>query len=77
EKYRSKTPACLRELAQSRAPELTADIRKAIEDAAAEIEGAEQAYAVLVEKLRLLQERHAQTEAHLRYYVSRIPSKQT
>ena len=75
EQYRSKTPAKLRILAQDALQELPPAVREALQEAAAEIEGSEVAYAVLVGDLRELREKHARTQENLRSAYSRIPPR--
>lgn len=66
EECRSKAPALLRELAQANHGEITPTGRQLLLDTAAEIEGSEEAYAVLVDEIRALREKLARTERNLR-----------
>jgi len=75
EQYRSKTPAKLRSLAQNSLLDFPPAVREALQEAAAEIEGSEEAYAVLVGELRELREKHERTQENLRSAYSQIPQR--
>ncbi|WP_425953316.1 hypothetical protein [Ralstonia pseudosolanacearum] len=65
EECRSKTPARLRDLARSDGSGLPPATRQALLDAAAEIEGSEVAYAVLVNDIQDLRKKLAHTQQNL------------
>ncbi|MFP3637633.1 hypothetical protein [Paraburkholderia sp. SIMBA_054] len=73
EEYRSKTPARLSALAEESG--LSEVLRMALTDAAAEIEGSEEAYAVLVNEIRDLRAKLVNTEANLRSALALIPRR--
>lgn len=75
EEHRSKTPDQLRDLAQKAALNLRPVVQQALLDAAAEIEGSEHAYAVLVNEIRELREKLARTEQNLRATLELVPRK--
>jgi hypothetical protein len=75
EQFRSKAPKQLRDLAHKPELNLRPVVRQALLDAAAEIEGSEAAYAVLVSDVRGLRERLAHTEANLRSALAQVPRK--
>ena len=64
--FRSPSPAHLRDCLRRYRGTLPADVTQALLDAAAEIEGSEQAFAELVEQKRALQQVLAATQANLR-----------
>jgi hypothetical protein len=77
EQYRSKTPGRLRDLAHKQALNVRPVVQQALLDAAGEIEGGEEAYAALVDKIRALYERLAVTERNLRDALKLIPCGST
>ncbi|MBN3506413.1 hypothetical protein [Burkholderia cenocepacia] len=64
--YRSTTPDQLRRHAQEMGDRLPAELRQLLLDAAAELEGSEQAYAELVDQKQALQRTLAATQSNLR-----------
>ncbi len=64
--FQSKTPARLRDLAHKGALKLRPVVQQVMLDAAAEIEGSEEAYRALVNENRSLREKLAQTQTNLR-----------
>lgn len=77
DEFRSSSPQKLRELAHGKGAALTAMEAKLLVDAAAEIEGGEEAYGVLVETIRELRLKLKSTEANLRSAFALIPQKNT
>ena len=70
--HRSATPEQLRALADANHFNETG--KKLLLDAAAEIEGSEEAYAILVGEIRTLREKLAHTEKNLRATIELVPS---
>jgi hypothetical protein len=66
EEFRSKTPKCLRELAQKDELRLQPAVQHALIEAAAEIESSEQAYAALLRDVGELRAKLARTTEQLR-----------
>jgi hypothetical protein len=64
--FKSATPDRLRDFARKRGAKISADVKEALLDAASEIEGSEEAFAVIVDDKRELQKRLAHTESLLR-----------
>lgn len=64
--FTSQTPNRLRQFAQQHAGKLPATVHQALLDAASEIEGSEEAFAVVVDEKQALQRKLAQTESNLR-----------
>jgi hypothetical protein len=73
EEFRSKTPAELRALAQDDKLDLPATARETLNNAAAEMEGSEQAYVVLMAQLGELRQKLARTEANLQATLEMVP----
>lgn len=73
EEYRSKTPEQLRELVEEHDTVLPPSVQQALCDAAAEIEGSEDAYAALVGQNRELRRKLQEMERNLRSTVAMIP----
>jgi hypothetical protein len=69
----SKAPEQPRKLAQACAGKIGSAGQKLLLDAAAEIEGSEEAYAVLVCEIRTLREKLAHTEKNLRATLELLP----
>lgn len=69
----SKAPEQLRKLAQACAGKVGSAGQKLLLDTAAEIEGGEEAYAVLVGEIRDLREKLANTEKNLRATIEMVP----
>jgi hypothetical protein len=69
----SKTPEQLRTLAKVRGVQIGAAGQELLLNAAAEIEGSEEAYAVLVDENRALREKLLNTEKNLRATISMVP----
>lgn len=65
EEHRSKVPSLLRDLAVNHCSAMGATETKVLLDAAAEIEGSEEAYAVLVDQIRDLRQKLTQTQKNL------------
>lgn len=72
QEYQSQLPARLRELALSKFGAGSAE-HALLSSAAAEIEGSEEAYAVLVEQTHALREKLAQTERNLQMTIALVP----
>jgi hypothetical protein len=64
--FKSQTPDRLRRYARQSGGNLSADVRQALFDAANEIEGSEEAFAVVIDEKRELQRELAQAESNLR-----------
>lgn|GEM_PF-6868535 len=71
--YQSKAPEQLRQLAQACASKIGSPGQKVLLDAAAEIEGSEEAYAVLVGEIEDLRKRLEHTERNLRTTLAMLP----
>lgn len=77
EEYRSKTPAQLRELGEEHKAMLPPSVQQALCDAAAEIEGSEDAYAALVGQNRELRRKLLEMERNLRSTLAMVPRGRT
>lgn len=75
EEHRSKAPELLREMAQKL--EIGSAEQKLLLDAAAEIEGSEEAYAVLVQEICGLREKLVRTEKSLLSTLELLPGRAT
>lgn len=64
--FKSQTPSLLRQCASNHRSDQPAAVNQVLLDAANEIEGSEEAFAVLVAQKRELQARLEQTQANLR-----------
>ncbi|CAG9236032.1 hypothetical protein PSP6_690128 [Paraburkholderia tropica] len=64
--FKSQTPDRLRRYAQQHSGELASDVQQALLNAANEIEGSEEAFAVVVDEKRDLMRKLANTESNLR-----------
>jgi hypothetical protein len=71
--YQSRAPEQLRNLAHACADKIGPTGQKALRDAAAEIEGSEEAYAVLVNEIHVLREKLARTERNLQATLALVP----
>lgn len=69
--YRSPTPAHLRDCVRRHGGTLPADVAQALLDAAAELEGSEEAFAELVDQKQALQRALAQPQSNLRAALTR------
>lgn len=72
---RSKAPKLLRDLAQKSDFKIGVVEQKLLQDAAAEIEGSEEAYAVLVSQIRDLRQKLAHTERNLLATLELVPRR--
>lgn len=75
EECRSKAPAHLRNLAHKHGLTVSPAERQMLLNAAAEIEGSEEAYVVLVSEIRGLREKLANTERNLRATLELVPRR--
>lgn len=73
--FQSQTPGRLRELALKCKFEVGSAECTLVFDAAAEIEGSEEAYAALVDQVHVLCEKLAQTERNLQATIALVPSR--
>lgn len=71
--FRSTTPSRLRDVAETLTGKVTEVQKKLLLEAAAEIEGSEEAFATLVSEKRELHKKLVQTERNLRATIDLIP----
>jgi hypothetical protein len=73
--FQSLTPGRLRELALECKFEVGSQEHLLLSEAAAEIEGGEEAYAVLIGQVHELREKLARTEKNLQATIALVPSR--
>ncbi|MCY0914041.1 hypothetical protein [Massilia antarctica] len=71
--YQSRAPEQLRDLAHACADKIGPNGQTVLRDAAAEIEGSEEAYAALVSEIHVLREKLARTERNLQATLRLVP----